>query len=222
MSGLVDGALLNTAQLEDKTWFIVLLVLGLLSFGLVAMIAYVIGGPDGTGPARSESRRTAATSVAVMPPSNLTARSCGEAVRLGGRTAPIGGTCEGQSCRSSNRVRDAATPAYGRVEGGVDHHLSAIWREAETIEQRAPGGQLPPAETSPFVRASPQRRRFLTGHWIGRGRAASVRVREAETRRTRFRAQSWRRTVRRAAWSTGAGPVAGEGRAASSARRSCR
>ena len=53
----VDWALLNTAQLEDKTWFIVLLVLGLLSFGLVAMIAYVIGGPDGTGPARSESRR---------------------------------------------------------------------------------------------------------------------------------------------------------------------
>jgi H+/Cl- antiporter ClcA len=50
IGGLVSwiGALLNTAQLEDKTWFIVLLVLGLLSFGLVAMIAYVIAGPDGT------------------------------------------------------------------------------------------------------------------------------------------------------------------------------
>jgi H+/Cl- antiporter ClcA len=48
--GLVSwiGALLNTAQLEDKTWFIVLLVLGLVSFGLVAMIAYVVAGPDGT------------------------------------------------------------------------------------------------------------------------------------------------------------------------------
>ena len=48
IGGLVSwiGALLNTAQLEDKTWFIVLLVLGLLSFGLVAMIAYVIAGPD--------------------------------------------------------------------------------------------------------------------------------------------------------------------------------
>ena len=44
------GALLNTAQLDDKVWFIVLLVLGLLSFGLVAMIAYVIAGPDGTRP----------------------------------------------------------------------------------------------------------------------------------------------------------------------------
>lgn len=42
------GAVINTARLEDKTWFIVLLVLGLLSFGLVAMIAYVIAGPDGT------------------------------------------------------------------------------------------------------------------------------------------------------------------------------
>ena len=49
IGGLVSwiGALLNTAQLEDKTWFIVLLVLGLVSFGLVAMIAYVIAGPDG-------------------------------------------------------------------------------------------------------------------------------------------------------------------------------
>lgn len=49
IGGLVSwiGALLNTAELEDKTWFIVLLVLGVLSFGLVAMIAYVIAGPDG-------------------------------------------------------------------------------------------------------------------------------------------------------------------------------
>jgi H+/Cl- antiporter ClcA len=50
IGGLVSwiGALLNTAQLEDKMWFIILLVLGLFSFGLVAMIAYVIAGPDGT------------------------------------------------------------------------------------------------------------------------------------------------------------------------------
>jgi MFS family permease len=49
IGGLVSwiGALLNTAELEDKTWFIVLLVLGVFSFGLVAMIAYVIAGPDG-------------------------------------------------------------------------------------------------------------------------------------------------------------------------------
>lgn len=50
IGGLVSwiGALLNTSQLEDKTWFIVLLVLGLLSFGLGAMIAYIIAGPDGS------------------------------------------------------------------------------------------------------------------------------------------------------------------------------
>jgi H+/Cl- antiporter ClcA len=49
IGGLVSwiGALLNTAELTDKTWFIILLVLGLFSFGLVAMIAYVIAGPDG-------------------------------------------------------------------------------------------------------------------------------------------------------------------------------
>jgi hypothetical protein len=44
------GALLNTAQLADKTWFVMLLVLGLFSFGLIAMIAYVFAGPDGTKP----------------------------------------------------------------------------------------------------------------------------------------------------------------------------
>jgi MFS family permease len=50
IGGLVSwiGALLNTSQLESKTWFLVLLLLGIFSFGLVAMIAYVVAGPDGT------------------------------------------------------------------------------------------------------------------------------------------------------------------------------
>jgi hypothetical protein len=42
------GALLNTWQLQDKVWFASLLGLGLLGFGVVAMIAYVVAGPDGT------------------------------------------------------------------------------------------------------------------------------------------------------------------------------
>jgi H+/Cl- antiporter ClcA len=42
------GALLNTWQLEDKLWFASLLALGLLGLGVVAMIAYVVAGPDGT------------------------------------------------------------------------------------------------------------------------------------------------------------------------------
>jgi hypothetical protein len=52
IAGLVSwiGALINTAALEDKTWFIILLVLGLLSFGFIAMIVYVIAGPDSTRP----------------------------------------------------------------------------------------------------------------------------------------------------------------------------
>jgi hypothetical protein len=52
MAGLVSwiGALLNTAQLADKTWFVLVLVLGVVSLGFVAMIAYVIAGPDGTAP----------------------------------------------------------------------------------------------------------------------------------------------------------------------------
>jgi hypothetical protein len=40
------GAVLNTARLDDKTWFLVLLVAGLLSLGFLATLAYVIGGPD--------------------------------------------------------------------------------------------------------------------------------------------------------------------------------
>ena len=42
------GALLNTVQLEDKTWFIVLLVLGVVSLGWVARVAYLLAGPDAT------------------------------------------------------------------------------------------------------------------------------------------------------------------------------
>jgi hypothetical protein len=47
--GLVSwiGALLNTAQLENKGWFVGLLLLGIFNFGFIAMIAYLIAGPDG-------------------------------------------------------------------------------------------------------------------------------------------------------------------------------
>jgi hypothetical protein len=41
------GAVLNTAQLPDKTWFVVLLVVGLLGLVFIATVSYVIAGPDG-------------------------------------------------------------------------------------------------------------------------------------------------------------------------------
>jgi hypothetical protein len=44
------GAVINTAQLQDKTWFVVLLVTGLLSFGFIAMIVYLIAGPEDPQP----------------------------------------------------------------------------------------------------------------------------------------------------------------------------
>ena len=51
IGGLVSwiGALLNTSQLDSKTWFLVLLLLGIFNFGFFAMTAYLIAGPDGTG-----------------------------------------------------------------------------------------------------------------------------------------------------------------------------
>jgi hypothetical protein len=55
------GALLNTARLEDKTWFVVLLVLGLFSLGWVAMVAYVFAGPDGTRPAATRPASVSAS-----------------------------------------------------------------------------------------------------------------------------------------------------------------
>jgi len=53
IAGLIAwiGALLNTAQHEDKTWFVVLLVTGLLSFGLIGMIIYLVAAPDSERPA---------------------------------------------------------------------------------------------------------------------------------------------------------------------------
>ena len=42
------AALLDTWELEETTWFASLLALGLLGFGVVAMIAYLVAGPDGT------------------------------------------------------------------------------------------------------------------------------------------------------------------------------
>ena len=71
VGGLVSwiGALLNTAPLPDKTWFLLLVLLGVWNLGVIAMIAYLIAGPDG---ARADEERTAAitaaTSVAVMRP----------------------------------------------------------------------------------------------------------------------------------------------------------
>ena len=45
------GALLNTWRLDSKTWFAILLLLGLFNLGFFAMIAYLIAGPDGTASA---------------------------------------------------------------------------------------------------------------------------------------------------------------------------
>lgn len=49
LGGLVSwiGALLNVSQLESKTWFVVLVLLGIVNLGIFGMIAYVIVGPDG-------------------------------------------------------------------------------------------------------------------------------------------------------------------------------
>lgn len=48
IAGLVSwiGALLNTWQLESRAWFAALLLLGIFNVGFLAMIAYLVAGPD--------------------------------------------------------------------------------------------------------------------------------------------------------------------------------
>jgi hypothetical protein len=50
IAGLVAwiGALINTAQLNEMAWFVVLLALGVWNLGFIAMLLYVIAGPDDT------------------------------------------------------------------------------------------------------------------------------------------------------------------------------
>ena len=50
VSGVIAwlGALTNTWQLQSRTWFVALLLLGIFSLGFIAMIGYVVAGPDGT------------------------------------------------------------------------------------------------------------------------------------------------------------------------------
>jgi len=43
-----DGPLRPRRQERVRRWFASLLAVGLLGFGVVAMIAYVVAGPDGT------------------------------------------------------------------------------------------------------------------------------------------------------------------------------
>jgi hypothetical protein len=53
------GALINTAQLADKTWFLVLLLLGIFGLGFIPMLVYVLAGPDGTAPVAPAPQSTA-------------------------------------------------------------------------------------------------------------------------------------------------------------------
>jgi hypothetical protein len=57
------GALVNSYQLQDKLWFVLTLILGLIGFGLVMMIVYLIAAPDGY----EEKERTAAAPAPVPP-----------------------------------------------------------------------------------------------------------------------------------------------------------
>ncbi len=67
------GALINTYQVYDKTWFIVLLAGGIVGLavalvGFAAMLAYVIAGPDGTSARRAEELQAPAMRPPTLAP----------------------------------------------------------------------------------------------------------------------------------------------------------
>jgi hypothetical protein len=65
------GAVLNTAHLPDKTWLVVLLVVGLLGFVFIATTAYVIAGPDGLEATEDGSALSQTGSAAQQVPVSM-------------------------------------------------------------------------------------------------------------------------------------------------------
>jgi hypothetical protein len=66
------GALINTNRLSDKTWFTILLLSGLVGLifapvGFAAMVAYVVGGPDGMTGERQQTPSPTIPSTTLAP-----------------------------------------------------------------------------------------------------------------------------------------------------------
>ena len=57
------AALLNTFQLEDRTWFVLILVLGLFNLGFLGMLVYLVAGPDSTRPRQAPAAARTPTGV---------------------------------------------------------------------------------------------------------------------------------------------------------------
>lgn len=68
------GALVNTNRLTDRTWFTILLVGGLVGLifapiGFAAMVAYVMGGPDGMAVEQQRTPSPTIPSTTLAPTS---------------------------------------------------------------------------------------------------------------------------------------------------------
>lgn len=59
------GAVVRTAALPDKTWFVVLLVVGLLGFTFLVTLVYLVAGPGSSGPPDQPGHPGAGTSSAA-------------------------------------------------------------------------------------------------------------------------------------------------------------
>ena len=87
------GAVLNTARLEDKAWFLVLLFLGVLSCGFIAMLAYSWLGLMARRP-NSERLRHGQRGAPARRTRRTRWRSCAAATRPGRSTRRPTTACE--------------------------------------------------------------------------------------------------------------------------------
>jgi hypothetical protein len=58
------GALVNTARLPDHFWFLLLLLLGVFSFGWIAVLVYLLAGPEELAGPEPRAGATAGSSPA--------------------------------------------------------------------------------------------------------------------------------------------------------------
>lgn len=65
------GAMILTYRIHNMTWFLLLLILGLLSFQLIVMLAYVLAGPDETQVQGPQPTPQPPQPTAPQPPSTL-------------------------------------------------------------------------------------------------------------------------------------------------------
>ena len=146
------AAVANTAGLPDNTWFVILLVTGLFSFGFVAMIVYLVAGPG--DPVREGSPMSQGAGVTEHQP-------CWTRL-IGARRGPVATAappCPGSPPRPAKQTRpwstfSAPSPAT-RQHPAPRSRWPGCWpRSPGSSRSSAPRGPTASRRTSARSRSS--------------------------------------------------------------------